>query len=108
MANPVLKSAWREHMEFTRTALHLSLLQKQIEKDLDIDGYWKKVAVDTLAPPKHHDLWITKRHLVVREAWTIGPHDIDCMPICPDDDPVILADVDKLPVVELLAERRRI
>jgi len=48
IVDPVLKSAWREHMEFTPTALHLSLLQKQIEKDLDIDGYWKKVTVDTL------------------------------------------------------------
>jgi hypothetical protein len=72
-----------------------------------IKAYWLSFTkMGDMAPPKHHDLSIAKRHLVVREAWTIGLHDIDCMAICTDDDPVIPADVDKPPVVELLAKRR--
>jgi hypothetical protein len=44
----LLKSVWRQAMDFTPTPWHLPLLQAQIVKDLDIDGYFKKTTIETL------------------------------------------------------------
>lgn len=45
---------------------------------------------------------IRKDEIIVRQAWEIGPHDIDSGAILADDDPVIPADVKNPPVRELL------
>lgn len=50
---------------------------------------------------------IQKRHLVVRDAWQIGPHDPDCVGIQQGDDPVIPDGVKSPPVLETLKRIRR-
>jgi hypothetical protein len=47
-AQPLLKGIWRQVMCFPPTQWHLALLQRQIEVDLQLENYWKKVTVETL------------------------------------------------------------
>jgi hypothetical protein len=47
-------------------------------------------------------LAIQKDELVVRQAWEVGPNDIDATAFLADDDPVIPPDVQNPPVKELL------
>ncbi len=52
------------------------------------------------------DAVIGKLHLHVREAWEIGPNDVDLMGIGPDDDPIIPEDQPNAPILELLRKKR--
>ena len=49
---------------------------------------------------------IVKRELHVRQAWEIGPNDLDAMGVAEDDQPIIPADKPDAPVLELLRWRR--
>lgn len=49
------------------------------------------------------DLAIHKTELVVRNAWEIGPNDIDMTGLAPDDDPVVPEGVENPPCKEALA-----
>ena len=52
------------------------------------------------------DVGILKRRLEIRQAWEIGPQDLDTIIIRPDDDPVLPQDGTVAPVVETLAAAR--
>jgi hypothetical protein len=56
------------------------------------------------APPRmFREGYITKHHLNVREAWEIGPNDLDGSAVFPDDDVMIPADRKAdAPVLQLL------
>lgn len=54
------------------------------------------------------ELAILKRKFHIREAWQIGPHDLDAMAIRPDDDVVIPDGQDAPPVRELVKMRQDI
>ncbi|HEY0256459.1 MAG TPA: hypothetical protein VGC39_03370 [Candidatus Methylacidiphilales bacterium] len=60
---------------------------------------------DMTTPPRV-EFKIGKRHLVVKDAWTIGLNDIDSAAIQTDDDPVIPSGTESAPVVALLAKKR--
>jgi hypothetical protein len=47
-------------------------------------------------------LGLIKREINFREAWEIGPNDLDCILIYPEDKPVIPAEIDDPPVKKLL------
>lgn len=49
-----------------------------------------------------HSNQLFKRELIVREAWEIGPHDIDAVAICEDDDPIIPNGQRDAPVLKTL------
>lgn len=49
---------------------------------------------------------IRKRELTVREAWSIGFHDIDGAGIVADDDPIIPNNIKRAPVLDLLRAKR--
>ncbi|WP_420125723.1 hypothetical protein [Longimicrobium sp.] len=51
-----------------------------------------------------HSIW--KRELTVREAWSIGLHEIDGTGIDVDDDPIIPTNVKQAPVLDLLRAKR--
>ena len=44
----LLKSAWRQTMDFSPSPWHLPLLEGHIKKELDINGYFKKTTVENL------------------------------------------------------------
>jgi len=50
---------------------------------------------------------ITKRHLNVRDAWTIGRNDLESVGIRPDDDPIIPEGKRDAPITLLLEAIRR-
>lgn len=52
-------------------------------------------------------LRIKVRDVHVREAWEIGPQDLDCPAVYPEDDPVIPHGQENAPVKELLRKRAR-
>jgi hypothetical protein len=52
------------------------------------------------------EVGILKRRLEIRQAWEIGPQDLDTIIIRPDDDPVLPQDGTVAPVVETLAAAR--
>lgn len=47
-------------------------------------------------------LAIRKDEVSIRNAWEVGPNDMDSVAILADDDPYIPSDVQDLPVRELL------
>ncbi|WP_321840816.1 hypothetical protein [Paraburkholderia bannensis] len=51
---------------------------------------------------------IRKDEIIVRQAWEIGPNDVDSVAILPDDDPVLPPEMENPPVVELLQLKRRL
>lgn len=67
------------------------------------------IASDDQPPAPLWELAITKKQLVIREAWTIGANDLDVAGIQEDDDPILPMEVETPPVLEALArfERRR-
>jgi hypothetical protein len=60
----------------------------------------------TAAPDLRMKDYIVKRDLHVRQAWEIGPNDIDAMGVTEDDHPVIPGERLNAPVLELLRWRR--
>jgi len=54
------------------------------------------------APEVELDLSVGMHCVHVRDAWEIGPHDIDSQAICEDDDPVVPENVKDAPVLELI------
>jgi hypothetical protein len=52
------------------------------------------------------DISIGMHHVHVRNAWEIGPHDIDSAAIHEDDDPIIPESVKDAPVLKLIHNRR--
>lgn len=50
---------------------------------------------------------ILKRSIQIREAWTVGPNDPDCMAVRPDTDPFIPDDQPNPPILRLLELRRK-
>lgn len=52
------------------------------------------------------DIYIVKKTIHVREAWSIGIGDIDHMGIMEDDDPIIPRNVVSAPVLELIAQHK--
>ena len=44
----LLKSVWRQVMDFSPSPWHLPLLEGHIKKELDINGYFKKTTVENL------------------------------------------------------------
>jgi hypothetical protein len=50
---------------------------------------------------------ISKKRIVIREAWEVGPHDPDCVGISLDDDPIIPLGVQDPPVVRTLERIRQ-
>jgi hypothetical protein len=57
-------------------------------------------------PEFRFDLVISKSAIHVRDAWTVGEHDIDAMAIRPDDK-VIIPENESDPPINKLLERRR-
>jgi hypothetical protein len=49
---------------------------------------------------------INKRDLFVRDAWQIGPNDVDLVGLHEDDDPIIPEDQANAPVLEVLRRKR--
>jgi hypothetical protein len=49
---------------------------------------------------------LLKQQLVVREAWEIGPHDIDAVAIHEDDDPIVPDRQKDAPILWTLKRRR--
>jgi hypothetical protein len=75
---------------------------------------WKRytlaaaVAVGDVLQPEPLDCPHLRRSaLSVRRAWEIGRHDPDSMAIFPDDAPIIPADQENSPVIELLQWKQR-
>ena len=58
------------------------------------------------APEVEMDIRIGVHHVHVRNAWEIGPHDMDAAAIHEDDDPVMPENVKDAPVLQLLHNRR--
>ena len=58
------------------------------------------------APGVEMDISIGMHHVHVRNAWEIGPHDIDSAAIHEDDDPIIPESVKDAPVLKLIHNRR--
>ncbi len=56
-----------------------------------------------VVPEFDDDQWILIRQVVVREAWEIGPHDLDAVAIKPGDLPIIPEGVPDPPVLAVLA-----
>jgi len=48
---------------------------------------------------------IVKREVIFKEAWEIGPNDLDMLLISPEDKPVIPPEVKNPPILELLKSR---
>lgn len=57
-------------------------------------------------PEVETDLVLLVHHLHVRNAWEIGPHDIDSMAILDDDDPVIPESIKDAPVLKIIRKER--
>lgn len=57
---------------------------------------------ETKPPAIALSLAIRKNDIIVRQAWEIGPNDVDSGAFLPDDDPVIPTEVQNPPVRELL------
>lgn len=51
------------------------------------------------------ELRILKHDLILKEAWTIGIHDLERVVITADDDPIIPRDQKDAPVLEILKQR---
>jgi hypothetical protein len=49
---------------------------------------------------------VIKRELFVRDAWQIGPNDVDLVGLQEDDDPIIPEDQANAPVLEVLGRKR--
>lgn len=65
------------------------------------------VFFDTSGMPElRMELAILKRKFHVREAWQIGPHDVDAMAIRPDDDVIVPEGEGAPPVYELARMRQ--
>ena len=60
----------------------------------------------TSAPDLKTQNCIVKRELHVRQAWEIGPNDLDAMGVAEDDQPIIPGERPDTPVLELLRWRR--
>ncbi len=60
----------------------------------------------TAAPDLKMKDCIVKRELHVRQAWEIGPNDIDAMGVAEDDQPIIPSDKPAAPVLDLPRWRR--
>ena len=58
------------------------------------------------APEVEMDIGIGVHHVHVRNAWEIGPHDMDSAAIHEDDDPVMPENVKDAPVLKLIHNRR--
>ncbi len=61
---------------------------------------------ENLQPIFHFNEGIVKREVIVRDAWEIGPNDLDCMGILLDDDPIIPPGIKEVPVKELIKQRK--
>jgi hypothetical protein len=59
------------------------------------------------APQVDMDLAIGIHHVFVRNAWEIGPNDIDSVAIQTGDHPIIPKDVKEPPVLKLIRNRRK-
>jgi hypothetical protein len=64
----------------------------------DIDG--------SQAAKVEMDIGIMVHHVHVRNAWEIGPHDMDMVAIHEDDHPIIPENVKDAPVLKLIHNRR--
>jgi len=53
-------------------------------------------------PEQINDSGIFKRQLIVKDAWQMGPDNVDMVGIFPDDDPVVPSGVSDPPIHELL------
>lgn len=53
------------------------------------------------------DHGIVKKEINFREAWEIGPNDLDSPLVSPEDDPVIPAEVNNPPVIDLLKRKNK-
>jgi len=58
-------------------------------------------------PDINFNLGLMKREINFKEAWEIGPNDLDCVLVFPEDKPVIPAEVNDPPVKELLKIKSR-
>jgi hypothetical protein len=48
VVDTVLKNTWEQHMDFVPTPFQVTVLERQMEKDLNLDAYLKTITVDTL------------------------------------------------------------
>ncbi|WP_264784317.1 hypothetical protein, partial [Gluconacetobacter azotocaptans] len=62
---------------------------------------------DGRPPEFHFDLSILKREVVIREAWTIGLNDPDCMAVSPSINPIIPEGHENAPILELMEWQKK-
>jgi hypothetical protein len=83
---------------------HLRILLEQYRK---LKAYILAFAkMNDMTSPFDPEKVILKRDLVFREAWSIGPNEIDTIMIQAEDDPFIPEGKEDAPVVATLAQRR--
>ena len=46
--DPVLKSIWEQQMDFVPTPFQVMVLERQMEKDLNLEAYFKTITIDML------------------------------------------------------------
>ncbi|MEX2598585.1 MAG: hypothetical protein WD533_02905 [Dehalococcoidia bacterium] len=61
---------------------------------------------DSQSPTLISGTYILKQELNVRDAWEIGPNDLDLVGIAPDDDPIIPEGKQDVPLLQALRERK--
>lgn len=79
--------------------------QKNVGEFYLVPGYARRNADGNYAVEFASSLGIKVRKVHVRDAWEIGPNDIDRVVVSAKDDPIVPKDVKRAPVHELLRQR---
>lgn len=65
-------------------------------------AYWNSNPGGAQVPELERNLGLRVRNIHVRQAWEIGPNELEVVAIHEDDDPILPKDVDEPPVLSLL------
>lgn len=115
-SNPTLGFT-REDIKFAVMVFRLNTMNPSTDRNLNgflasytaLGSYILTHAViqdEASRPVFIRDNYIIKRELYVRDGWQIGRNDVDSAGIKEEDDPIIPADQENAPVLELLKWKR--
>jgi hypothetical protein len=99
-------STYRMHTIDNPSANHVDPFKQDFERYnayILIPGV---ISDPTAQPQFYHELGILKHKISIRDAWNIGPNDLDSIGIMVDDEPIIPVGIEEPPVYELQKIKR--
>lgn len=99
-------STYRIHTIDNPSANHVDQFKQDFERYKAYILIPGVISGPTAQPQFFHELGIFKHQISIRDAWDIGPNDLDSIGVMADDEPIIPVGIEEPPVYELQKIKR--